>query len=66
MALTKSDIDALERALASGELTVEYGGRRVTYRSIAELKAALDYAQAALAQTSPTSNQYSLAAFNRN
>lgn len=36
-------IAALETALASGELTVEYNGRRVTYRSAAEIVSALDY-----------------------
>lgn len=36
-------IGALEDALASGELTVESDGERVTYRSVADLKAALDY-----------------------
>jgi hypothetical protein len=36
-------ISALEEALASGELTVESDGERLTYRSVAELKGALDY-----------------------
>jgi hypothetical protein len=36
-------ITALETALASGELTVEYAGRRITYRSAAEIVSALDY-----------------------
>lgn len=36
-------IAALEEALASGELTVESDGERVTYRSIADLKGAIDY-----------------------
>lgn len=34
---------ALEEALSSGELTVEYNGRRVTYRSTTELVEALNY-----------------------
>lgn len=38
-----SAITALETALASGELTVEYNGRRVTYRSATEIVSALDY-----------------------
>lgn len=38
-----SKITALEDALASGELTVESDGERVTYRSVTDLKAALDY-----------------------
>lgn len=36
---------ALEKALASGHLTVEYDGKRVTYRSIEEIKKALAYVQ---------------------
>jgi hypothetical protein len=47
MALSDSDvaamISALETALGSGELTVEYAGRRITYRSSDELIAALNY-----------------------
>jgi len=40
MAFTQTDIDALDRAIASGELTVETAGRRIVYRSVDELKAA--------------------------
>lgn len=47
MALSDAQVDeaitALETALATGELTVEYAGRRVTYRSAAEIVSALDY-----------------------
>jgi hypothetical protein len=47
MALSDSQVDAaitaLETALATGELTVEYNGRRVTYRSATDIAAALDY-----------------------
>ncbi|HVM38300.1 MAG TPA: hypothetical protein VM265_07935 [Sphingomicrobium sp.] len=38
-----TEIAALERAMASGELTVEADGDRVTYRSTSDLIAALDY-----------------------
>lgn len=38
-----AQIAALEAALAAGELTVESDGDRVTYRSVTDLKAALDY-----------------------
>jgi hypothetical protein len=37
MAFTSSDLDAINAAIATGELTVEYNGRRVTYRSMADL-----------------------------
>jgi hypothetical protein len=42
-------ITALETALASGELTVEYAGRRITYRSAAEIVPALEYFKRRLA-----------------
>ena len=38
MALTKTD--AIDAALESGELAVQYQDKRVTYRSVEELKAA--------------------------
>jgi hypothetical protein len=38
MAFTSDDLAAINAAIASGELTVEHSGRRVTYRSIDELK----------------------------
>ncbi|PPD10275.1 MAG: hypothetical protein CTY36_00340 [Methylocystis sp.] len=45
--MTPSEIDAaiyaLETALASGELTVEYAGRRVTYQSQDNIIKALEY-----------------------
>lgn len=43
MALTQSDLEALESAIATGELTVEYDGKRVTFRSIDELIKAAEY-----------------------
>jgi hypothetical protein len=45
---TADDLIAISRAIASGELTVEYHDRRVTYRSIAELKQAKAIIEAAL------------------
>lgn len=39
----ETEIAALEAALASGELTVESDGDRVTYRNTADLVATLDY-----------------------
>lgn len=40
MAFTTTDLSAVESAIATGELTVEIDGKRVTYRSIDELKTA--------------------------
>lgn len=42
MAFTQSDLDAIDRAIASGELSVTHDGRSVTYRSVAELLRARD------------------------
>jgi len=40
MAFTTTDLDNVKLAIATGQQTVEIGDRRVTYRSIEELKAA--------------------------
>lgn len=40
MAFTSDDLAAIDRAIASGELTVSHNGRTVTYRSMADLKSA--------------------------
>ena len=40
MAFTKDDVDAIDAAIGSGELTVKIDGREVSYRSIPELKRA--------------------------
>jgi hypothetical protein len=37
MAFTTADLAAVEAAIASGELSVQYADRRVQYRSIDEL-----------------------------
>lgn len=42
MAFTTTQLDAIEAALASGELEVEYDGKKVKYRSVDELRAARD------------------------
>ena len=52
MAITQSDFDALQRAIVGPEQTIEADGRRVTYRPVAELKAAADYATNALSAES--------------
>lgn len=41
MAYTQAQIDALKKAIASGVLTVRHGDEQVTYRSLAEMQAAL-------------------------
>ncbi|MGL5215882.1 MAG: phage head-tail joining protein [Aeromonas hydrophila] len=37
MAFTKDDLESINAAISSGELTVTVDGRMVTYRSVAEL-----------------------------
>lgn len=39
---TITQLEAIEAAIASGELTVEYDGKRVTYRSMDDLRSARD------------------------
>lgn len=48
MAFTQTDLDAINAAIATGELTVEMEGRRVTYRSMADLERARSIIQADL------------------
>lgn len=52
MALSKNDLDNLDAAIATAELTVEVQGRRVTYRSMDDLlKARAHVASTLLAQS---------------
>ena len=50
MAYTQQQAEALREAMASGVLTVEYDGKRVTYRSVGEIREALAEVDAALAR----------------
>lgn len=56
MAITQADLDALDAAIMGAELEVEYQGRRVRYRSVAELRAAYEHAKAQMAAQSSSSN----------
>ena len=51
MAYTLTQLEALEAAIATGELSVSYDGKQVTYRSIAELTAARDLIKGELEAT---------------
>lgn len=42
MAYTQAHLDALETALAKGEKRVSFGDKSVEYRSVDELKAAIE------------------------
>lgn len=48
MALTQSDLDALDSAIAKAELEVELDGQRVRYRTTADLLAARAHVAAVL------------------
>lgn len=52
MPFVQSDIVALESALASGEVTVDFRDRRITYRSIDEIRKALGIVRASVASQS--------------
>jgi hypothetical protein len=52
MAFTQTDLDNINTAIATGELTVEVNGRRVTYRSVDDLLKARTAIQSDLAATS--------------
>ncbi len=54
MALTQSDLDRLDQAIATSELEVEVDGRRVRYRSIPELQAARSHVASVLSSVSAT------------
>lgn len=65
MAFTQSDIDALDRAISSGELSVTSNGRTVTYRNIADLLTARGYAaQQVAAATARPYPRHQLADFS--
>lgn len=55
MALTQTDVDTLERALATGTMRVRFAdGREVTYRSSTELLEAIRYTKDQVAKTGGT------------
>ena len=55
MAFTQTDLDNINAAIATGEMTVEVNGRRVTYRSISDLERARSIIQGDLAAANPSS-----------
>lgn len=72
MAFTLNQLNALDNALASGQLKVEYDGKKVEYRSIDELIKARNVVRAELVATGviserPLSNRgpASVAVFTR-
>lgn len=64
MAYTADQIAAAEAALLAPELTIEYQGRKVTYRSRADIEGALAYARQQQAEAAGAPS-YSLVATSR-
>lgn len=59
MAFTQTDLDAIDRAIASGELTIRTdAGRMVTYRSMDELLHARATIASAVAASTSVSRAY--------
>jgi len=50
----QSDLDALDRMIASGVLSTTYDGKRIEYRSMADLRAARAMVAASLAASAGT------------
>jgi hypothetical protein len=54
MAYTQGDLDAIKSAYATGALSVEYNGRRTTYRSLDDMRTIIADIERELAGTSAT------------
>ncbi len=52
MTYTVTQRDALRKAIASGVLRLSYDGKNIEYRSMADLKSALNEVESALARES--------------
>ena len=50
MSYTRKQLDALKKALATGERRVSFGDKTVEYRSVAELQAAIRSVEAEIAR----------------
>ena len=57
MALTQTDLDALDSAIATSELEVQMDGRRVIYRSTAELIQAREHVAGILRTAAPVARR---------
>jgi len=69
MSFTTSDLTAIERAIASGELVVQYADKRIEYRSVAQLRQAREMIrgelEAAAAGAASARGGTTLAVFSR-
>ena len=58
MAYTQSQLDALEAALAKGERRVSFGDKTIEYRTVEELKQAIDEVEAAMHKDAVSTGLY--------
>jgi hypothetical protein len=69
LTITQAMVDALAAAIASGERSVSYDGRSVTYRDLDEMLRVLAWMQGQLvpplAGTSPLASRRTVAAFDK-
>lgn len=69
MAFTLEQLNAVKAAIASGELEVEFNGKRVKYRSMADLREAKELIEAELIAlgiyTPPTAGVVRTSVFRR-
>jgi hypothetical protein len=56
MSFTQQDLNTLNTAIVGAELEVEYNGRRVKFRSVAELREAYAHVKGELAQQQATTS----------
>jgi hypothetical protein len=64
MAFTQPQLDVLEGAIATGSLSCEFDGKRVTYRSLDEMMRIRETIRGALGLTSPAA-RFSLTSFTK-
>lgn len=57
MSYTQTQLEALQRALATGEHRVSFGDKTVEYRTVAELQAAIRTVEAEIARGSGTAKR---------
>ena len=65
MAWTESDIEVIERAIASGTLSVQYADRSVTYRSVTDLLKARNAMRAVINGSSAGTTSCTYASFSK-
>lgn len=65
MAFTQLQLDAIDKAIATGELTVTYADKSVTYRSIPDLERARDLIVTQMAGVATPFVRTSIASFDK-